>query len=98
MPRRGDQGVRAAVVTLREALDAALREWVKQGEDAQKAWQDALKLGKESSDAAWPAYSASHEDACRAHDEGLNCCLDHDHDKYESMLDFIAERVTQELA
>lgn len=80
-------------MTLRETLDAALREWIKQGEAAQKTWENSIKLGKEQSDAAWPAYSASHESECRAHDEGLNCCLDHEHERYESMLDFVTERV-----
>jgi hypothetical protein len=95
-------------VDLRNAIDAALRAWVQQGKAAYETWHAACVAAgppPAAADAAliearvqaWPSYDASHEIDCRAHDESLNCCIDHEHKKYDAMLDFIAERVKERL-
>lgn len=35
---------------------------------------------------------------CAAHAEWLSCCLDPEHEDYESLLDYLAERVARELS
>jgi len=34
---------------------------------------------------------------CRAHNEGLSCCLDPDHKDYDSLLDYLADRIVRGL-
>ncbi len=63
---------------VRDVIDAALREWIARGEAASAVFSEAVNAKPHDQakiDAAWGPLSASHENECRAHDEGLNCCL-----------------------
>jgi len=40
---------------------------------------------------AWPAHAPKVD--CAAHNEGLSCCIDHDHENYRDLLDFVASRL-----
>jgi len=66
-------------MSLRERLDAAIREWATREEHA----GTVLGAGMDS-------------DSCAAHREGLNCCLDVEHENYESMLDFLVQRLDKD--
>lgn len=90
----------ADAADIRKLLDAAMREWVARGDAAALAFSEAVNAkprNKAVLDAAWSAYHASHDDDCRAHRESLNCCLDHEHEKYEQMLDFLVAKMAESL-
>ena len=81
---------------VRDTIDAAMREWVARGDVASNAFSEACNA-KPRDEAkikeAWMPLSESHEDECAAHNEGLHCCLNHEHKKYGPMLDFVAAKV-----
>ena len=84
----------------RDALDAAIREYVRSGAEAYKRWSDAVgyEAPKAVRDKLYAEANKLHNEfECNAHDEGLNCYLDHEHARYEEMLDFIAAKLNAAL-
>jgi hypothetical protein len=90
-PRTG-----AGAMEIREKLDTAMREWVERGYAAESAFSEACNA-KPRDEArikeAFSALDASHDSECRAHNEGLRCCLEHEHKMYGAMLDFLVIRL-----
>ena len=63
-------------------------------EDVRKTIDAALREADSNVD-CHPWHS---KEDCRAHNEGLACCLDPDHKDYESLLDYLTERLVRELS
>lgn len=71
---------------IRKTIDMALRE-----SDKGRPYSDGW-----SEDHLWRGSSGS-SGYCTAHNEGLYCCLDPDHEAYDKLLDYLTERFVRAL-
>ncbi len=87
---------------VRDVIDAALREWIARGVAADLAFSEAANAVPHDGDRIKKVYeeqvNVTHSEShCASWRESLRCCLDHEHEMYGPMIDFVAIKLVESM-